>query len=113
MSSSIVFGKLLQILVVVPFLLIFIFKRKNTDYLKYFISFISPFMLYSFLIIFKSDYENIYSYLTEYVDIVFSHQSSGLGNYNVFSLSNITKNINNSEFNQWSATKPDSFFHQF
>ena len=103
MSSSIVFGKLLQILVVVPFLLIFIFKRKNTDYLKYFISFISPFMLYSFLIIFKSDYENIYSYLTEYVDIVFSHQSSGLGNYNVFNLSNITKNINNSEFNQWSS----------
>ena len=52
MSSSIVFGKLFLILVVVPFLLIFIFKRKNTDYLNYFISFISPFMLYSFLIIF-------------------------------------------------------------
>lgn len=103
MSSSIVFGKLLQLLVVIPFLFIFFLKRKNTDYLKYVIGFVSPIALYSFLIIFKSDYQNIYSYIREYVEIVFSHQSSGLGNTNIFNPSNILKNILNSEFNQWSA----------
>jgi hypothetical protein len=98
MSSSIVFGKLLQILVVIPFLFIFFLKRKYTDYFKFVISFVSPIALYSFLIIFKSDYQNIYSYIRDYVDIVFSHQSSGLSNSNIFSPSNILKNILNSEF---------------
>lgn len=114
MSSSIVFGKLLQILVVIPFLFIFFLKRKYTDYFKYVISFVSPIALYSFLIIFKSDYQNIYSYIRDYVDIVFSHQSSGLSNSNIFSPSNILKNILNSEFNQWSTiTKLRLIFSPF
>ena len=114
MSSSIVFGKLLQILVVIPFLFIYFLKRKYTDYFKYVISFVSPIALYSFLIIFKSDYQNIYSYIRDYVDIVFSHQSSGLSNSNIFSPSNILKNILNSEFNQWSTiTKLRLIFSPF
>lgn len=114
MSSSIVFGKLLQLLVVIPFLFIFFLKRKYTDYFKYVISFVSPIALYSFLIIFKSDYQNIYSYIRDYVDIVFSHQSSGLSNSNIFSPSNILKNILNSEFNQWSTiTKLRLIFSPF
>ena len=109
MTFSVVFGKLLQILLVAPFLLAFLFL-KNKINLKNIFSLLAPIFIYYFLIYFKLESFNIYEYLSQYFGIIYSHQSSGFSLLNNFSFQNFQINLNSSEFSQWSiATKLRTF----
>ena len=102
MSFSVVFGKFIQILLVVPFLIIYIFINKKFETINA-IFFIAPIFVYFLLVNIKLDSFNIFDYLEQYIGIIYSHQSSGFSLLSSLSLNNILTNLNNSEFSQWST----------
>ena len=101
MGFSIIFGKLIQILLVVPFIFIYLLSTKKLSFINIF-NLLLPFLIYISLIFFKTENFNFVDYFTSYLSIIYNHQSSGLKINGFFNLQNILNQLNSSEFIQWS-----------
>ncbi len=100
MGFSIIFGKLIQILLVIPFIFIYIMTVKKISFLNLF-NFILPFLAYISLVSFKTEDFNLIDYFASYLEIIYNHQSSGLKVIEIFNLENFLLQLNNSEYSQW------------
>ena len=87
MGFSIIFGKLIQILLVIPFIFIYIMTVKKISFLNLF-NFILPFLIYILLVSFKTEDFNLIDYFASYLEIIYNHQSSGLKVVDIFNLEN-------------------------
>ena len=101
MTFSIIFGKLIQILLVLPFIFVYLLSTKKLNFVNI-LNLLSPIILYISLIFFKTEDFNFVDYFTSYLSIIYNHQSSGLKVISLFNLENIINQLNSSEFIQWS-----------
>lgn len=100
MGLTVVFGKTLQILLLIPFVgLFFLFNKKIEVKNIFFI--LLPFLTYLMLLYFKVDDFDMASYFKEYFTIINEHQSSGVDTVNLGIFQNFLANLTSSEFNQW------------
>ncbi len=100
MGFSIIFGKLIQILLVGPFIFIYILTVKKINFYNI-LNFVFPFLIFFTLVAIKNTNFNLFDYLTSYFEIIYNHQSSGLQVNDFFSLENFLQQLNSSEFSQW------------
>ena len=100
MGISVVFGKLLQILLVGPFIFFYFIVNKKIN-LKNFLALLTPYIFYIILILFKVKNINLFNYFQSYFEIIYNHQSSGLSVGRVLNYDNFISQLIASEFNQW------------
>lgn len=100
MGVTVIFGKTLQILLLIPFLFTYFlfFKKINTK--NVFFIFL-PFLTYILILNFKVEDFDLIKYFKEYLQIITSHQSSGVDTFNLDIFKNFLVNLSSSEFNQW------------
>ena len=100
MGFSIIFGKLIQILLVAPFLFTYLIIIKKINFYNL-INFLIPFLIFFSLVSLKSDNFNFINYVISYSEIIYNHQSSGLIIGNSLNFENFLQQLNSSEFSQW------------
>lgn len=100
MGFSIIFGKLIQILLVIPFLFTYLIIIKKINFYNL-INFLMPFFIFFSIAAIKTNNFNFVNYVTSYTEIIYNHQSSGLKIRNLLNIENFLYQLNSSEFSQW------------
>ena len=101
MGISVIFTKLLQLLVVIPFLIVYVLVKKDFSKVNL-IFFLIPFFIYFTFVLLKNNEYTIIEYLKFYFNYIIGHQSSGLDSLSFLNVANIQSTILNSEFKDWS-----------
>lgn len=101
MGLSIIFTKILQLLLVIPFLIIYQLLNKDLSKIN-FIYFLIPFLVYFSFVYFKNTEYTLIEYIKFYINYIIGHQSSGLDSFSYLKITNIKLNLINSEFKDWS-----------